>query len=167
LENWKTTVLSTSWPSCTSVGGANFFVTDSVSQVQPGENEDSQGFNGGDDKQKKQRKGRRGRNPFLESTAQPPTKRKKALAPNIDQGESIYYRASFQARRTNAPDPVIADSHAGLRNCDVICYSNALFQGIASCIHVSDFLQTPPNDEHRRFPLYYEFASVMSSMVSG
>jgi hypothetical protein len=32
---------------------------------------------------------------------------------------------------------------------------------------VSDFLQTPSNDEHRRFPLYYEFASVMSSMVSG
>jgi hypothetical protein len=38
---------------------------------------------------------------------------------------------------------------------------------IASCIHVSDFLQTPPNEEHPRFPLYYAFASVMSSMVSG
>jgi hypothetical protein len=33
-------------------------------------------------------------------------------------------------------------------------------------IHVSDFLQTPPKEEHWRFPLYYEFASVMSSMVS-
>ena len=32
---------------------------------------------------------------------------------------------------------------------------------------MSDFLQTPPNEEHQRFPLYYEFASVMSSMVSG
>ncbi len=69
--------------------------------------------------------------------------------------------------RMITPDPVIADAHAGLINCDVICYSNAIFQGIASCIHVSDFLQTPPNDEHQRFPLYYEFASVMSSMVSG
>jgi hypothetical protein len=49
----------------------------------------------------------------------------------------------------------------------VICYSNAIFQGIASCIHVSDFLQTPPNKEHQRLSLYYAFASVMSSMVSG
>ncbi len=32
---------------------------------------------------------------------------------------------------------------------------------------MSDFLQTPPNEEHERFPLYYAFASVMSSMVSG
>ena len=32
---------------------------------------------------------------------------------------------------------------------------------------MSDFLQTPPNEEHRRFPLCYKFASVMSSMVSG
>jgi hypothetical protein len=49
----------------------------------------------------------------------------------------------------------------------MICYSNAIFQGIASCIHVTDFLQTPPSREHQRFPLYYAFASVMCSMVSG
>jgi hypothetical protein len=47
LEDWKTTVLSTGWSSCTSVGGAIFFVNDSVSQVQTGENEDNQGFNSG------------------------------------------------------------------------------------------------------------------------
>ena len=140
---------------------------DTMSQVQLGENEDNQGFNGGDDEGKKTHKQRRGPNPFHEEfTAQPPTKRNRALAPNIDQGGSPYYR-DFQPRRTNAPDPFIADAHAGLINCDVVCYSNAIFQCIASCIHVSDFLQTPPNEEHQRFPLYYEFASVMSSMVSG
>ena len=88
---------------------------------------------------------------------------------NNEQGQSPYYRNDWidNAQRTNAPNPVIADAHAGRRNCDVICYSNAVFQGISSCIHVSDFLQTPPNEEHRWFPLYYEFASVMISMVSG
>jgi hypothetical protein len=40
----------------------------------------------GDDERKKPRKGRRGWNPLIESTAQPTTKRKMALAPNIDQG---------------------------------------------------------------------------------
>ena len=167
LEDWKTTVVSSSWPCTSEIGGTNFSGIDSMSQVQLGGNEDNQGFNGGDDEGKKPHKRRRGPNPFHdEFTAQPPTKRNRALAPNIDQGGSPYYR-DFQARRTNAPDPVIADAHAGLINCDVVCYSNAIFQCIASCIHVSDFLQTPPNEEHQRFPLYYEFASVMSSMVSG
>ena len=32
---------------------------------------------------------------------------------------------------------------------------------------MTDFLQTPPNEEHQWFPLYYAFASVMCSMVSG
>ena len=72
------------------------------------------------------------------------------------------------AQRTNAPDPVIEDAHAGLTNCDLICYSNVIFQGLASCLHVSEFLRSPPKEEHRlRFPLYHAFASVMSSMVSG
>jgi hypothetical protein len=116
---------------------------------------------------KKQRKRMCGWNDCHKSTAKPQTKRRRALAPNIDQGQSPYCRHNFQVRRTNAPAPDIAHAHAGLNNCDVICYSNAIFQGIASCIHVSDFLQTPPNEEHQWFPLYYAFASLMSSMVSG
>ncbi len=75
--------------------------------MQIGENHDEdqkqehsdlgEGFNGGKDKGKKPRKRRRGQNPFLESTAQPPTKRKRALAPNIDQEQSPYYRNNFQS----------------------------------------------------------------------
>jgi hypothetical protein len=79
-------------------------------QLLTGENEDNQGFNGGDDKQKKQLTRRHGRrNPHLESTAQPPTKRRRALAPIIDERKSPYYRDDFinSARRTNEPDPVI------------------------------------------------------------
>ena len=66
-----------------------------MSQVQIGENHDEEqkqeqsdlgeGFNDGKDKGKKQCKRRCGQNPFLDSTAQPPRKRKSALAPNIDQ----------------------------------------------------------------------------------
>jgi hypothetical protein len=196
LEHWKITRISTSWPSCTSVGGDNFFGADSLSQdiLAGGENEDNTSFNGGDDnprqdpavraRESRQRavargknthacqKRKRGRNlPLLESTVQqPPTKRRRAIAPNNDQGQSPYYSDDFvnNARRTNAPDPVIEDAHAGLTNCDLICYSNVIFQGLASCLHVSEFLRSPPKEEHRlRFPLYHAFASVMSSMVSG
>jgi hypothetical protein len=168
LEHWK------NWPSCTSVGGDNFFGADSLSQFifAGGDNEDNSSFNGGDDNRRRKRTRRRGRNPpLLESTAQPPTKRRTAIAPNNDQGQSPYYRDDFvnNPRRTNAPDPeILEDAHSGLTNCDVICYSNVIFQGLASCLHVSEFLRNPPNEEHSmRFPLYYAFASVMSSMVSG
>ncbi len=41
------------------------------------------------------------------------------------------------------------------------------FQGIASCIHLNDFLRNQPREEHKRFNLYYESASVISSVVSG
>ena len=168
LEHWK------NWPSCTSVGGDNFFGADSLSQFifAGGDNEDNSSFNGGDDNRRRKRTRRRGRNPpLLESTAQPPTKRRTAIAPNNDQGQSPYYRDDFvnNPRRTNAPDPeILEDAHSGLTNCDVICYSNVIFQGLASCLHVSEFLRNPPNEEHHmRFPLYHAFASVMSSMVSG
>ena len=197
LEHWKMTRLSTSWPSCTSVGGINFLAADSVNQdiLAGGESEDNMsGFNGGDDNPRQDpvvraresrqravargkttyacRKRRRGLNPpLLESTVQqPPTKRRRAIAPNNDQGQSPYYRDDFvdNAQRTNARDPVLEDAHAGLTNCDLICYSNVIFQGLASCLHVSEFLRSPPKEEHRlRFPLYHAFASVMSSMVSG
>jgi hypothetical protein len=168
LEHWK------NWPSCTSVGGDNFFGADSLSQFifAGGDNEDNSSFNGGDDNRRRKRTRRRGRNPpLLESTAQPPTKRRMAIAPNNDQGQSPYYRDDFvnNARRTNAPHPVnLKEAHSGLTNCDLICYSNVIFQGLASCLHVSEFLRSPPKEEHRlRFPLYHAFASVMSSMVSG
>jgi hypothetical protein len=61
LQDWQNRVLSTninSWPSCTSVGGDDFF--GDISPVQTGENEDEEkeeeqedlgkGFNGDNDK---------------------------------------------------------------------------------------------------------------------
>jgi hypothetical protein len=71
------------------------------------------------------------------------------------------------AQRTDDPVPVIDRAHAGLKNCGEICYSNAIFQGLASCIHASQFLRGPPSDAHKKFHLYHPFASVMNAMVCG
>jgi hypothetical protein len=46
-------------------------------------------------------------------------------------------------------------------------YSNAIIQCIASCSYLTDFLQCPSNEEHEHFQLYFEFASVINSLVSG
>ena len=59
------------------------------------------------------------------------------------------------------------DAHAGLKKCGFICYSNVIIQCIASCSHLTDFLQCPPNEEHEHFQLYFEFTSVINSLVSG
>ena len=53
-------------------------------------------------------------------------------------------------------------SHAGLKNSNVDCYSNAILQCLASCICFSDF---SPSEKHIEFTLNHAFASLMSSMV--
>ena len=58
-------------------------------------------------------------------------------------------------------------ANTGLINANVICYSNVIFQCIASCTNLTDFLRSPPNEEHQHFELYYKFRSVISSMLSG
>ena len=59
------------------------------------------------------------------------------------------------------------DAHAGLKKCGLICYSNAIIQCVASCSYLTDFLRCSPNEEHERFQLYFEFTSVVNSLVSG
>jgi hypothetical protein len=179
LEQWKHSFNSTMWPSCTSIGGYGYDIPGGSSDISQGQTDISQlhpeeyqgcerdqedNLNGGKEKGRELQKKRGNKDLTLVSTVQPPTKRTKA--PNNEEKESPYYR-NFTPRRNNIPTSVTTNAHAGLRNCDVICYSNAIFQCIASCIHVSDFLQTPPSVEHQQFPLYYTFASVINSMVSG
>jgi ubiquitin C-terminal hydrolase len=62
-----------------------------------------------------------------------------------------------------------SDSHAnaGLQNSDVICYSNSILQVIASCTHLTEFFLSPPSKDHRCFTLYYKFANVIHSMITG
>jgi ubiquitin C-terminal hydrolase len=57
--------------------------------------------------------------------------------------------------------------NAGLVNNNVLCYANAIFQIIASCGCLNESLSNPPSMAHQHFRLYYNFASVISSMISG
>jgi hypothetical protein len=47
--------------------------------------------------------------------------------------------------------------NAGLSNTGVICYSNAIFQALASCNHLTTFFDTPPQQNHECFVKYYAF----------
>ena len=79
--------------------------------------------------------------------------------------ESIYY-TTFKEQRRNGQRIVRDGRYAGLMNNTIICYANSIFQIIASCNHLNKYLLTPPSEEHKHFRLYYEFARVISSMIS-
>ena len=80
----------------------------------------------------------------------------------------IQYYRNFSNQRSNrhhiAPDD---GRNAGLVNNNVLCYANTIFQIIASCGCLNESLSNPPNMAHQHFRLYYNFASVISSMISG
>ena len=78
-----------------------------------------------------------------------------------------YYKKFPPINRSNRR---ATGANTGLINANVICYSNANFQCIASCANLdnfADFLRSPPNEEHQHFELYYEYKSVISSILSG
>jgi hypothetical protein len=81
---------------------------------------------------------------------------------------SPYYRNFPESHRCNI-HPTDSDSHAnaGLQNSDIICYSNSILQVIASCTHLMEFFLSPPSKDHRCFRLYYKFANVIHSMITG
>ena len=80
----------------------------------------------------------------------------------------IQYYRNFSNQRSDrhhiAPDD---GRNAGLVNNDIICYANAILQIIASCVRSNEALSNPPDTRHEHFSLYYNFASVISSMISG
>jgi ubiquitin C-terminal hydrolase len=59
--------------------------------------------------------------------------------------------------------------NSGLKNSGVLCYSNAIFQALASCYQrttlFKDTIPTPKQD-HDRFRLCYAFAEVLHSLVN-
>ena len=100
----------------------------------------------------------------------------KKVARKADQitdpngGQISYYRDFQPSRRSNLSrsEGRSNGAHAGLINSDVICYSNAIFQCIASCASLGfcdNFLRSQPSEEHQHFKLYYEFKSVISSIL--
>ena len=106
-----------------------------------------------------------------------PKARKKKSAPNGDHstdangGQISYYRQNFHpSRRSNVSNSEqrFNGAHAGLINSNVICYSNAIFQCIASCADLNlckEFLRSQPSEEHQHFKIYYEFKSLISSIL--
>jgi ubiquitin C-terminal hydrolase len=84
-----------------------------------------------------------------------------------DKG-SPYYRIFPKSQRCNIHD-TDSDSHAnaGLQNSDVICYSNSILQVIASCTDLTEFFLSLLSKNHQCFTLYYEFANVIHSMITG
>jgi hypothetical protein len=79
--------------------------------------------------------------------------------------EPLYYK-EFPVQRHNARHFEKDGRTAGLINNNVICYANAIFQLIANCNNLNKYLLNPPREEHQRFSLYYEFACVISAMIS-
>ncbi len=103
----------------------------------------------------------------------PAKKSRKGDQITDDNGAQIsYYRHNFQPSRRSDPSRRSKGrsdgAHSELINSGVICYSNAIFQCIASCANLGycdDFLCSQPSEEHQHFKLYYEFKSVISSIL--
>ncbi len=57
--------------------------------------------------------------------------------------------------------------NAGLKNIGKNCYSNAILQVIASCSFLPDCLLKPPSQDHTSYGLYFQFATVISSIIKG
>ena len=107
-----------------------------------------------------------------------PRARKKKIVPNGDNstdangGQISYYRQNFHpSRRSDVSNSEqrFNGAHTGLINSNVICYSNSIFQCLASCADMGlgeEFLRSQPSEEHQHFKLYYEFKSLISSILS-
>ena len=83
-----------------------------------------------------------------------------------EETEHLYYKKVAPRQRDKPAAVNLAagnhGAHAGLKNSNVNCYSNAILRCIASCICFSDF---SPSENHPQFPLNHTFASQMNSMV--
>jgi hypothetical protein len=84
----------------------------------------------------------------------------------IPRNDDLLYYTEFPNKTRNARNIAMDGGNLGIKINNVICYANAIFQIIASCNHLNEFLLKPPRAEHQRFSLYYEFACVISAMVS-
>ncbi len=124
-------------------------------EAEEGHNNSSNGSKGGIATKEflKRRCGWRLPSKFNETELKPPAKSPETQCP--------YYK-QFPLQLRNEPAAVNLGAHAGLENSNVNCYSNAIFQCIASCICFSDF---SPSEKHPQFPLKHTFASLMNSMV--
>jgi hypothetical protein len=81
-----------------------------------------------------------------------------------EQNRKVTYYSTFQERKRSEPAAVNVGANAGLKNSNVVCYSNAILQCLASCFCLSDF---SPSENRPELELNRLFACLMSSMVKG
>jgi len=93
-----------------------------------------------------------------------PKPRRNKTGDENEEKTKVSYYTTFQERIRGEPAAVNVGANAGLKNSNVVCYSNAILQCLASCICLSDF---SPSDNHTEFELNHAFACLMNSMVKG
>jgi hypothetical protein len=87
-------------------------------------------------------------------------------------GLTAYPFRRQKKRTAKSHDSVVArlvSPNTGLRNTGVICYSNAIFQALASCYRKTTLFNHSlhaPNQDPDRFRLCFAFAEVLHSLVN-
>ncbi len=81
-----------------------------------------------------------------------------------DDKTRVDYYKKFPDNKRGEAAAVDIGANAGLKNSNVVCYSNAILQCIANCFYLSDFSLS---DNHPEFQLNHAFACLMNSMVKG
>jgi ubiquitin C-terminal hydrolase len=103
-----------------------------------------------------------GQEALQRATAHEEPRRREEVA-----GTQYYWNDFISNQRSNMHRIATEGHNAGLENKNVLCYANAIFQIIASCGCLNESLSNPPNIAHQHFSLYFNFASVISSMIRG
>jgi len=83
----------------------------------------------------------------------------------LHETQTEYIRTATDIRHTRLRRTITWGT-AGLRNQSVICYSNAIFQAIASCNHLTTIFQNVLTDNQRCFRMNYEFIRLVNSMTT-
>ncbi len=114
-----------------------------ASEGEEGKQDNEEDKNGNGDQKRKAHK-RKGAQKANETTCDQITH-----ANNRTTCAQVTYQKEYPpSQRGNRP---ATGANTGLINANVICYSNAIFQCIASCVNLdnyADFLRSPPNEEH-------------------
>ena len=87
---------------------------------------------------------------------------------NIEESSrnvNVLQDKSCKRRKYNEEHHRSEHGNAGLRNQNVTCYSNAIFQAIASCSHLTTVFDNVLSDSQRCFRLNYEFVRLLHSMI--
>ena len=87
---------------------------------------------------------------------------------NIEESSrnvNVLQDKSSKRRKYNEEHHRSEHGNAELRNQNITCYSNAIFQAIASCSHLTTVFDNVLSDSQRCFRLNYEFVRLLHSII--